>query len=91
MIGLSNCIKFNRSEGGWVSSFVHPSGIIEPLAETTFNRVMPILEEFVPEHCITVTTGVHPKWMSKLDKAYFITITFDNEADEAEFIMRVIS
>ena len=86
MLGLESEVIFTRTEAGWESSYVFDD-IIEPLAECTFKRVMPKLKEVVPEHCISVREHNYHIWGDAV--AYTITLIFDNEADEAEFIMKV--
>ena len=96
MLGTTN-IVFNRCGSEWVSEFrlLDCAGaftnIVEPLADFTLSEFLPKLKEIVPEHCIAVTTC---KWPCTSDGpydsiGYIITVTFDNDADEAEFIMKM--
>lgn len=91
MLGLNPEIKFRRTEVGWESSYEYDD-VVEPLADSTFELVMSVLEDFdfIPEHCILVDEHEYEEWEHG-DTAFTITIKFDNEADEAEFIMRVIN
>ena len=94
MLGIDNVV-FTHTDSGWVSSFVFDlenpeNDIIEPLSYLTYHRVILKLKEIVPEHCISVEQHEWHEW-AKNDDAYTITLKFDNEADEAEFIMKVLS
>lgn len=101
MLGWGPNLGFTRCETGWVSEFRLSDAngtftdIVEPLAEWTLKDCLPLLKEIVPEHCIVVTTcdwpitPFMPVRSNPPDIGYIITVTFDNEADEAEFIMKM--
>ena len=94
MIGIDNVV-FTRTDAEWVLSFVFDlknpeNDIIEPLSYLTYHRVILKLKEIVPGRCISVEQHDWHEW-AQSDAAYTITLKFDNEADEAEFIMKVLS